>query len=140
MRIEIMINKEQKISPETLSALEAELYKNFLPIYPDTSIRIRKGSANGVVLSGVRQDDDKRMLWISCRQYGKTTAGSTSTDNVAGDKIFSGAGKVEQRALRGVRLCLVINISTKNGCLGLPGRLRSSSRRIMFIFSCPIVR
>lgn len=60
MRIEMMINKEQKISPETLSALEAELYKNFLPIYPDTSIRIRKGSANGVVLSGVRQDDDKK--------------------------------------------------------------------------------
>lgn len=60
MRIEIMIYKEQKISPETLSALEAELYKNFLPIYPDTSIRIRKGSANGVVLSGVRQDDDKK--------------------------------------------------------------------------------
>lgn len=62
MRIEIMINKEQKISPETLSALEAELYKNFLPIYPDTSIRIRKGSANGVVLSGVRQDDDKKNI------------------------------------------------------------------------------
>jgi hypothetical protein len=60
MRIEIMINKEQKISPETLSALEAELYKNFLPIYPDTSIRILKGSANGVVLSGIRQDDDKK--------------------------------------------------------------------------------
>lgn len=60
MRIEIMINKEQKISTEILSALEAELYKNFLPIYPDTSIRIRKGSANGVVLSGVRQDDDKK--------------------------------------------------------------------------------
>lgn len=57
-----MINKEQKISPETLSALEAELHKHFLPIYPDTSIRIRirKGSANGFVLSGVRQDDDKK--------------------------------------------------------------------------------
>lgn len=60
MRIEIMINKEQKISQDILAALEAELYKNFLPIYPDTSIRIRKGSANGVVLSGVRQDDDKK--------------------------------------------------------------------------------
>lgn len=60
MRIEIMINKEQKISTEILSALEAELYTNFLPIYPDTSIRIRQGSANGVVLSGVRQDDDKK--------------------------------------------------------------------------------
>ncbi len=60
MRIEIMINKEQKISTEILSALEAELYKNFLPIYPDTDIRIRKGSANGVTLSGVRQDDEKK--------------------------------------------------------------------------------
>ncbi|MFP3522693.1 DinI-like family protein [Pantoea sp. SIMBA_072] len=65
MRIEIMINKEQKISPETFSALEGELYKNFLPIYPDTSIRIRKGSANGVVLSGVRQDDDKKNVMDS---------------------------------------------------------------------------
>jgi hypothetical protein len=60
MRIEFMINKEQKISTEILSALEAELYKNFLPIYSDISIRIRKGSANGVVLSGVRQNDDKK--------------------------------------------------------------------------------
>jgi len=60
MRIEIMLNKEQKISEEIISALEAELYRNFLPVYPNTSIRIRKGSANGVVLSGVRQDDDKK--------------------------------------------------------------------------------
>lgn len=60
MRIEFMINKEQKISTEILSALEAELYKNFLPIYSDISIRICKGSANGVVLSGVRQNDDKK--------------------------------------------------------------------------------
>lgn len=59
MRIDIMINKEQKISTEILSALETELYKNFLPVYPETTIRIREGSANGVVLSGVRQNDDK---------------------------------------------------------------------------------
>ncbi|MGC0987040.1 DinI-like family protein [Pantoea agglomerans] len=60
MHIEIMINKEPKISEDILSALEAELYRNFMPVYPETSIRIRKGSANGVVLSGVRQDDDKK--------------------------------------------------------------------------------
>lgn len=58
MRIEIMINKQQKISQDILAALEAELYRNFLPVYPDTTIRIREGSASGVTLSGVRQDDD----------------------------------------------------------------------------------
>lgn len=59
MRIEIMINKQQKISQDILAALEAELYRNFLPVYPETTIRIREGNANGVTLSGVRQDDDK---------------------------------------------------------------------------------
>ncbi|UOV19126.1 DinI-like family protein [Pantoea agglomerans] len=59
MRIEIMINKQQKISQDILAALEAELYRNFLPVYPNTTIRIREGSASGVTLSGVRQDDDK---------------------------------------------------------------------------------
>ena len=48
MRIEIMINKELKISPATLDALESELYRNLQAIYPKTAIRIRKGSANGV--------------------------------------------------------------------------------------------
>ncbi|MBL2445562.1 DinI family protein, partial [Klebsiella pneumoniae] len=33
MRIEIMIDKEQKISQAILDALEAELYRNLQPIY-----------------------------------------------------------------------------------------------------------
>lgn len=59
MRIEIMIDKEQKISRAILDALEAELYRNLQPIYPKTAIRIRKGSANGVELSGLKLDEDK---------------------------------------------------------------------------------
>ncbi|WP_376715534.1 DinI-like family protein, partial [Acinetobacter baumannii] len=47
MRIEIMIDKEQKISQSTLDALESELYRNLRPLYPKTVIRIRKGSSNG---------------------------------------------------------------------------------------------
>lgn len=34
MRIEIMIDKEQKISQATLEALESELYRNLRPLYP----------------------------------------------------------------------------------------------------------
>ncbi|WP_058973340.1 DinI-like family protein [Type-D symbiont of Plautia stali] len=60
MRIEIMIDKEQKISQAVLALLEAELYKNLLPVFPKTSIRIRKGSANGVELSGLKLDEDKK--------------------------------------------------------------------------------
>lgn len=60
MRIEIMIDKEQKISQPTLDALESELLKNLHPQYPGMAIYIRKGSANGVELSGLRMDEDKK--------------------------------------------------------------------------------
>ncbi|HFS8222079.1 TPA: DinI family protein [Enterobacter hormaechei] len=62
MRIEIMIDKEQKISQATLEALESELYRNFRPLYPKTAIRIRKGSANGLELSGLKLDEDKKRV------------------------------------------------------------------------------
>lgn len=52
MRIEIMIDKEQKISQALSEALESELYRNLRPLFPKTAIRIRKGSANGIELSG----------------------------------------------------------------------------------------
>ncbi|WP_288445445.1 DinI-like family protein [Pantoea dispersa] len=56
MRVEIMMDKEQKISQSILTTLEAKLFKNLLLLYPITSIRIRKGSANGVELSGLKLD------------------------------------------------------------------------------------
>ena len=37
MRIEIMIDKEQKISQATLEAIESELYQNLRPLYPKTA-------------------------------------------------------------------------------------------------------
>ncbi|PSN08545.1 DinI-like family protein [Siccibacter turicensis] len=62
MRIEIMIDKEQKISQALLEALESELYRNLRPFYPKTAIRIRKGSVNGIELSGVRLAEDKERV------------------------------------------------------------------------------
>ena len=62
MRVEIMIDKEQKINQSTLEALEAELYRNLRPLYPKTAIRIRKGSSNSIELSGVKLDDDKERV------------------------------------------------------------------------------
>ncbi|MGX9272086.1 DinI-like family protein [Pantoea ananatis] len=60
MRIEIMIDKQQKVSQETIEALESEIIKNLQPQYPKMAIRIRKGSANGVELSGLKLDEDKK--------------------------------------------------------------------------------
>ncbi|WP_261553154.1 DinI family protein [Escherichia coli] len=62
MRIEIMIDKEQKISQSTLDALEYELYRNLRPLYPKTVIRIRKGSYNGVELTGLQLDEERKQV------------------------------------------------------------------------------
>lgn len=62
MSVEIMIDKEQKISQATLEALETELYRNLPPLYPKTAIRIRKGSANGIELTGLKLDEDKQRV------------------------------------------------------------------------------
>ncbi|QVK37437.1 DinI-like family protein [Enterobacter asburiae] len=62
MRVEIMINKEQKISQALLEALECELYRNQHPLYPKKAIRIRNSSANGIELSGIRQAEDKERV------------------------------------------------------------------------------
>lgn len=59
MRVEIMIDKEQKISQAQLEALESELYQNLRPLYPRAAIRIRKGSANHLELSGLKLDVEK---------------------------------------------------------------------------------
>lgn len=62
MRVEIIIDKEQKISQAALEALETELYRNLRPLYPKTAIRIRKGGANGIELTGLKLDEEKRRV------------------------------------------------------------------------------
>lgn len=62
MRLEVVIDKEQKISQATLNQLESELYKNLNPLFPNAYVRIRKGSANGVELSGLKLDEDKEIV------------------------------------------------------------------------------
>lgn len=57
-----MIDKQQKVSQETIEALESEIIKNLQPQYPKMAIRIRKGSANGVELSGLKLDEDKKSV------------------------------------------------------------------------------
>ncbi|MBS8247853.1 DinI family protein [Klebsiella pneumoniae] len=46
----------------TLDALESELYRNLRPLYPKTVIRIRKGSSNGVELTGLQLDEERKQV------------------------------------------------------------------------------
>ncbi|NTX87398.1 DinI family protein [Citrobacter youngae] len=62
MRIEIMIDKEQKISQATLGFLESELYQNLHPLSPKTATRISKEGVNGFVLSALKLDEDKKRV------------------------------------------------------------------------------
>ena len=57
-----MLDNEQKISQSTIEALESELYRNLRPLYPKAIIRIRKGSANGLELSGLKLDEEKKRV------------------------------------------------------------------------------
>ncbi|WP_241593465.1 DinI-like family protein [Rosenbergiella epipactidis] len=60
MHIEIVFNKEKKIAQPVLEALESEIFKTLLPHYPKTTVRIRKGSADGIGISGLSCDGEKR--------------------------------------------------------------------------------
>lgn len=59
MRIEIIINKEKQIEQPVLEALEAEIYKHLLPHYPNTAVRIRKGNADSIDISGLKFADER---------------------------------------------------------------------------------
>lgn len=59
MRIEILINKQNNVDDHTLASLEHELTRKIHPEYPQTAIRIRKGSINSLELSGFKSSEDK---------------------------------------------------------------------------------
>lgn len=50
---------KQKISQSTLDALESRALPQSAPLYPKTVIRIRKGSSNGVELTGLQLDEER---------------------------------------------------------------------------------
>nr|WP_142989761.1 DinI family protein [Klebsiella pneumoniae] len=66
LRMNMMISYQELVrtflSQSTLDALESELYRNLRPLYPKTVIRIRKGSSNGVELTGLQLDEERKQV------------------------------------------------------------------------------
>nr|WP_269216888.1 DinI-like family protein [Escherichia coli] len=44
------------------AVVQSELYRNLRPLYPKTVIRIRKGSSNGVELTGLQLDEERKQV------------------------------------------------------------------------------
>ncbi|WP_210082122.1 DinI family protein [Pantoea endophytica] len=62
MRIEIMLDKNQKLSPSVLDAFQNEVSKRVLALFPETIVRVRQGSYTSIEMLGFKLDDDKRRL------------------------------------------------------------------------------
>lgn len=62
MRINITLDKEQKIAPALIDAFRGELPLRVLPFYPKTQITIKKGSSTGTELQGFEATADREKV------------------------------------------------------------------------------
>ncbi|PNK65212.1 DinI family protein [Pantoea sp. FDAARGOS_194] len=62
MHIEIILDKNQKISQPVIDAFDAEVNKRVTAIFPDAVIRVRQGSYTKIEMPGLKVDEDRRRL------------------------------------------------------------------------------
>jgi len=62
MHIEIMLDKNQKISQPVIDAFDAEVNRRVTAIFPDAVIRVRQGSYTKIEMPGLKVDEDRRRL------------------------------------------------------------------------------
>lgn len=62
MRIEIMLNKNQKKSQSVMNAFQEDVSKWVRALFPDTIVRVRQGSYINIEMLGFSLDEDKRRL------------------------------------------------------------------------------
>lgn len=62
MRIEIMLDKNQKISQSVVEAFREEVIKRVTALFPDAVVQVRQGSYTKIEMPGVKVDEDRRRL------------------------------------------------------------------------------
>ncbi|MBD8198177.1 DinI family protein [Pantoea agglomerans] len=62
MRIEIMLDKNQKISQSVVEAFQEEVSKRVTALFPDAVVQVRQGSYTKIEMPGVKVDEDRRRL------------------------------------------------------------------------------
>lgn len=62
MRIDIMLDNNQKISQSVISAFHDEVTKRVHALFPETIVRVRQGSYTRIEMLGFKLEEDKRRL------------------------------------------------------------------------------
>lgn len=62
MRIEIMLDKNHKISQSVVDAFQEEVHKRVTALFPDAVVQVRQGSYTKIEMPGVKVDEDRRRL------------------------------------------------------------------------------
>lgn len=62
VRINITLDKDQKIGQPLIDAFQSELTRRVETIFPSTRVVVRKGSMTGVELMGVENESDRERL------------------------------------------------------------------------------
>lgn len=62
MRIEIMLDKNQKISQSVEDAFRQEVHKRVTALFPDAVVQVRQGSYTKIEMPGVKVEEDRRRL------------------------------------------------------------------------------
>jgi hypothetical protein len=99
MRINITLDKEQKIGQQIVDAFQNELTRKVRCAFPTTRVTVKKGSVTGVNwLVSIRSQTVKRWT-VSFRKYGKTKAGVKHANRDGAKLAFCVVG-VEQLTAR----------------------------------------
>ncbi|EAZ5991671.1 DinI family protein [Salmonella enterica] len=62
MKINITLDKEQKIGQSVIDAFQCELTRRIQSVFPSTRVTVKKGTMTGVELMGVDKDSDREAL------------------------------------------------------------------------------
>ncbi|YCI30133.1 DinI family protein [Erwinia sp. PK3-005] len=62
MRIEIILDKNKKLSQSVITAFHDEVTKRVCALFPETTVRVRQGSYTTIEMLGFKLDEDKRRL------------------------------------------------------------------------------
>lgn len=62
MRIEITLDKNQKVSQSVIDAFDAEVNRRVTALFPDAVVQVRQGSYTRIEMPGVKVDEDRRRL------------------------------------------------------------------------------
>lgn len=62
MRIEITLDKNQKISQSVVDAFREEVSKRVTALFPDAVVQVRQGSYTKIEMPGVKVDEDQRRI------------------------------------------------------------------------------